>query len=330
MYIWAYYIWRPWYPVNLAPAYTTLVSFNPLSPVFINSAILVIGIVTAMILLRHRWPLGLTLVMCHLFLLIPVLGIFEHPHYPCDRYSLIVSILWSVLMAAWLAHPKMKTLTFRISLVLSIVVITTLGLLTFRQTHVWTNSKTLFAHTIKTLNGDAYSSDIYRRLGNVYQLEGNKEEAIRLFENAVRINEAFKTNAGLAEIHANLGMAYAQLGKYEQALHNLTKSLGLDPNNVDALNNLAWLLATRAEVSAEDANKAIGFAEKVCKLTEYKKPEFLDTLAATYAAVGRFDDAVNKASQAIEIAKANGKKDLAREIQNRQDLYRTARPYREK
>ena len=124
--------------------------------------------------------------------------------------------------------------------------------------------------------------------------------------------------------------AYIQIGKYEPALYNLTKSLDLDPNNVDALNNLAWLLTTRAEVSAEDANKAVGFAEDACKLTEYKKPEFLDTLAVTYAAVGRFDDAVNKASQAIEIAKAHGQKDLALKIQNRLELYRTGRPYREK
>ena len=330
MYIWAYYIWRPWYPVNLAPVYTTLVSFNPLSPVFISSAILVIGIVTLMILLRHRWPLGLALVICYLLLLVPVLGVLEHPHFPCDRYSIIVSILWSVLMAAGLAHPKIKPLPFRISLVLSIIAIATLGLLTFRQTHVWTNSKTLFAHTIKTLNDDAYSSDIYRRLGNVYQLEGNAEEAIRQFENAVRINETFKTSVNQAEICLKLGAAYIQIGKYEPALYNLTKSLDLDPNNVDALNNLAWLLTTRAEVSAEDANKAVGFAEDACKLTEYKKPEFLDTLAVTYAAVGRFDDAVNKASQAIEIAKAHGQKDLALKIQNRLELYRTGRPYREK
>jgi protein O-mannosyl-transferase len=426
MYIWAYYIWRPWYPVNLSPVYTTLVSFNPLSPVFINSAILVIGIVTLMILLRRRWPLGLALVICYLLLLVPVLGVLEHPHYPCDRYSIIVSILWSILMAAWLAHPKTKTLPFRISLVLSIIVIATFGLLTFRQTHVWTNSKTLFAHTIKTLNDDTYRSEIYWRLGNVYQLEGNTEEAIRQYKNAVRIspdfllaqkdicltllkqnkldeaiacfnevlrqkkdtaevhcnlatalimqkkyddaikhlakaleldlnypnvhykmgttllaagrlqeavaflNEALKTNASQAEVYVKLGTAYTQLGEYGPATQNFRKTLGLDPNNVDALNNLAWLLATRAEVSAEDANKAIGFAEDACKLTEYKEPTLLDTLAVAYAAVGRFDDAVNKASQAIEIAKANGQKDLALEIQNRLDLYRTGRPYREK
>ena len=359
-------------------------------------------------------------------LLVPVLGILEHPHYPCDRYSLIVSILWSILLAAWLANPKTKTLLRNITLVLSIIVIAALGLLTFRQTRVWNNSKTLFAHTIKTLNDDTYRSEIYWRLGNVYQLEGNTEEAIRQYKNAVRIspdfllaqkdicltllkqnkldeaiacfnevlrqkkdtaevhcnlatalimqkkyedaikhlaktleldpnypnvrykmgtellaagrfqeavaflNEALKTNVSQAEVYVKLGTAYTQLGKYEQALQNLTKSLDLDPNNTDALNNLAWLLATRAEVSAEDANKAIGFAEDACKLTEYKEPTLLDTLAVAYAAVGKFDDAVNKASQAIEIAKANGQKDLALEIQNRLELYKTGRPYREK
>ena len=494
MYIWAYYIWRPWYPVNLAPVYTTLVSFNPFSPVFTSSAILVIGIVTLMILLRRRWPIGLALVICYLLLLVPVLGILEHPHYPCDRYSIIVSILWSVLLSAWLAYPKMKTLPFKISLVLSVIVIATLGLLTFRQTHVWTNSKILFTHTIKMLGNDPYRSNIYWRLGNVYQLEGNTEEAIQQFQNSIRIdptsfearinlgktfmkqkkfneaiacfneilqrkqdsaevhynwalvlsmqkkyedaikhfaraldmdphypdarnlmgvallatgrineaiecfneilrqkqdsadvhynwalalnmqgkyddaikhlvvvlklkpdypgaqeimgkslltagrpkdaiehlNEALRTSKEPVKVYENLGKAYAQLGQYRPAIQNWTRAVELKPDSVPVLNDLAWLLATTGDVSAEDANRAVEFAQHVCDLTGDKKPEFMDTLAVAYAAAGRFEDAVKVANEAINIANANGQKDLALEIQNRLDLYRAGRPYREK
>jgi protein O-mannosyl-transferase len=320
----------------------------------------------------------------------------------------------------------MKTLTFRISLVLSIIVIATLGLLTFRQTHVWTNSKTLFAHTIKTLNDDPYRSEIYLRLGWVYQLEGNTEEAMRQFKNAVRINpgfmlartdicrtllqqkktdeaiacfndllqqnensadvhyglavalitqkkydnaikhfarvlelnpkypnihytmgtgllaaghfeeaaaflnEALKTSANQAEVYVKLGTAYTKLGKREQAFQNLTKSLDLDPNNIDALNNLAWLLATVDDVSIQDANRAIKLAERACELTRHKDPEYLDTLAAAYAAAGRFDDAVTTARQAVDFARAGGREELANEIQNRMKLYQSGRRYHQK
>lgn len=324
LYIWAHYIWRPWYPVNLSPVYTILVLFNPISPVFIGSAILVIGIVIVMILLRRRWPLGLALVSCHLLLLVPVLGIFEYPHYPCDRYSLIVSILWSVLLAAWLAYPKIKTLPFRISLVLSIIAIATLGLLTFRQTYVWTNSKTLFMHTIKTLGDDPYTTDIYCRLGNVYQQEGNTEEAMRQFENAVRISPNYEpARNGICT------MLYYQK-KFDEAIVCYEELLQQNENSVDLLCKLAWLLATRAQLSPEDVSKAVGFAEKACKLTGYKDPMVLDTLAVAYAAAGRFDDAVSWANKAFKIAKANGREEFAQEIQNRLKLYKAGLPYREK
>ena len=56
IYIWAYYIWRPWYPFNLSPFYTTLVTFQPFW-IFIISAILLIGIIKLAMNLQSRWPL---------------------------------------------------------------------------------------------------------------------------------------------------------------------------------------------------------------------------------------------------------------------------------
>lgn len=108
MYIWAYYIWRPWYPLNLSPAYTTLVSFEPLSFTFVASAIAVVGGVIVLFLLRRRWPMGLALGICHLVLLVPVLGLTDHPHYANDRYSILAALTWSILLAVWLARPGMK------------------------------------------------------------------------------------------------------------------------------------------------------------------------------------------------------------------------------
>jgi len=236
MYIWAYYIWRPWYPVDLSPIYATLVLFNPFSPVFINSLILIIGIVTLMILLRRRWPLGLVLIICHLCLLIPVLGVMEHPHYPCDRYSLIVSILWSVLLSAWLAYPKMKTLPYKISLVLSIIVISALGLMTVQQTRVWVNSKTLFGHMIKTLGDDPCKFDIYWRLGTVYELEGNTDEAIRYYLKSVDICPAF------SNLQNHLGEMLIKKNNIEAAIRHFDLALRTDPNYTSAYINQAQAL----------------------------------------------------------------------------------------
>ena len=49
-YIWAYYIWRPhYYPLGLMPSYSTLISFDPLSPPFILSALGVTGLIITLI-----------------------------------------------------------------------------------------------------------------------------------------------------------------------------------------------------------------------------------------------------------------------------------------
>jgi tetratricopeptide (TPR) repeat protein len=190
-----------------------------------------------MILLRRRWPLGLTLVICYLLLLVPVLGILEHPHYSSDRYSIIVSILWSVLMAAWLAYPKTKTVPRRISIILTSIIIVILGFLTFQQTLIWTNSKTLFTHIIKTLGNDPYRSDIYWRLGTVYVMEGNVDEGIKYCTKAVEIEPA-NLNAQNA-----LGSMLIRKNKPEEALGHFNVALLIDPSDaVVYLNKIKALL----------------------------------------------------------------------------------------
>ena len=85
---------------------------------------------------------------------------------------------------------------------------------------------------------------------------GRIDEAIEHFNKVLRINNN-NSNA-----YVNLGMAYSRLGKYEQAIQNWTTCNRAKAQQHDVLNNMAWLLTTRDEVSAEDANKGIEFAEK--------------------------------------------------------------------
>jgi len=144
------------------------------------------------------------------------------------------------------------------------------------------------------------------------------------------LNEALRTSKEPVKVYENLGKAYAQLGQYRPAIQNWTKAVELKPDNVPVLNDLAWLLATTGDVSAEDANKAVKYAQHVCDFTGYKKPEFLDTLAVAYAAAGRFEDAVNTANQAIDIARAGNQEDLANEIQSRMKLYQAGQRYQQK
>ena len=96
-----------------------------------------------------------------------------------------------------------------------------------------------------------------------------------------------------------------------------------------ALNNLAWLLATREPADGGDPDQAVRLAKRACELTDGKSPSYLDTLAAAYAAAGRFDEAVATAEKARAAALAGGQTASAKRIEARLELYRLGRAYRE-
>jgi spermidine synthase len=88
-------------------------------------------------------------------------------------------------------------------------------------------------------------------------------------------------------------------------------------------------LATHAPSEGGDPARAVTLAERACAQTGNSAFPYLDTLAAAYAAAGRFQEAVTTAQKAIELARAAGQTQAANEIAPRLELYRSAHAYRE-
>jgi spermidine synthase len=95
------------------------------------------------------------------------------------------------------------------------------------------------------------------------------------------------------------------------------------------VNNLAWLLATARDPSLRDPTLAVALAERAAALSPPPDPSVADTLAAAYAAAGRYGDAVRVAEQALRQVEAGGPPALAEPIRARIALYRAGQPYRE-
>src|SRR5262249_32385302 len=114
-------------------------------------------------------------------------------------------------------------------------------------------------------------------------------------------------------------------GQRARALVDHREALQQDPDNANTLNHLAWLLATSPEEVLRDGEQAVSHATRACELTGWKIPAFLDTLAAAYAACGRFDEAQRWQQQALDSAEVAGKP----QYKARLDLYRIGQPYRE-
>jgi hypothetical protein len=134
--------------------------------------------------------------------------------------------------------------------------------------------------------------------------------------------------------HRGLGDALLRNGKVEEAISEYKQHIQLMPNSCAALNNLAWILATNGNPQVRNPAEAVELAERAYKITPYdRRPETLDTLAAAYAAAGRFDEAVRVAEKAMELtasSNVNRRVDALRSgIRSRIDLYRQRKPYYE-
>lgn len=97
-----------------------------------------------------------------------------------------------------------------------------------------------------------------------------------------------------------------------------------DRGSLTAKTQLAWLLATSQEAHAREPKRALTLIEGTAK--SLKTWALLDTLAATYAALGRFGSAVQTQLAAIDALDAEDAKQLEA-LQARLVLYRAGKPY---
>jgi serine/threonine protein kinase len=104
------------------------------------------------------------------------------------------------------------------------------------------------------------------------------------------------------------------------------EAIRLDPRGSLTLNNLAWVLATGPD-EIRDGKQAIALATRACELTAWKQPVFLDTLAAAYAEVGKFDQAVEFQKKALAFPAFE--KLYGSSVRKRLALYIQKKPYRE-
>jgi len=165
------------------------------------------------------------------------------------------------------------------------------------------------------------SAEAHYNLGKAFLQERRLSDAIGQYEQALRINPDY------AAAHYNLGVALAQTGRIGEAIAHFEQALRSKPGDPEVQNNLAWLLATHAPSAGGDPVRAVTLAERACALTGNSAFPYLDTLAAAYAAAGRFDAAVATAQKAIDLARSAGQTNLVKEIEVRLELYRSGRAY---
>ena len=132
-----------------------------------------------------------------------------------------------------------------------------------------------------------------------------------------------------ADFRLHFGIALESGGAPIAAVEAYREALRLKPDFAAALNRLAWLRATQPDEHLRNGNEAVELAERACKLSENKTPKFLNTLAAAYAEVGRYPEAIATVEKAAKLAETSNDKELTATIQKALELYRANRPFRQ-
>lgn len=169
----------------------------------------------------------------------------------------------------------------------------------------------------RALANQPQSFGIQAELGNTHLRLGDKATAAKHFEAALALQPDH------AESHCGLASLLLAENKHAEACQHYREALKTEPDELSALNNLAWVLSTTTDEALRDGKAAIPSAERAAELTQGKQPVILKTLAAAYAAAGRFDDAISTAESARQLAEVSNNQALANTLSAHLAAYRS-------
>jgi tetratricopeptide (TPR) repeat protein len=321
----------------------------------VPSIVLLTGVSAAFFVLRRRRYL-VTGWLWYLVMLGPVIGILQVGNQArADRYTylpqigLYLLLTWGAadLCAGW--RHRRVLLTSLSSIILVVLIFSARA-----QASYWQDSETLWSHALACTTDNIIAEG---NLGQACSSKGKKREAMIYFQNSLRIapnqapihsslgvfflemgrvNEslahlqtALEIEPKFADAHYNLGNTYLQMGQAKEALLHYKRALEIDPNDTQALNNMAWILATWPDALTRDGAKAVESAERADSLTRAESPVASATLAAAYAEAGRFAEAVKTGQRALRLATAEGNTERADSIRAQIEVYQAGAAFRD-
>ncbi|HUU85006.1 MAG TPA: tetratricopeptide repeat protein [Phycisphaerae bacterium] len=243
-----FYAWKTVWPTRLAAVYELPYQLNPLEAPYVGSYLVAAcGLVLVLLLHRHR-PSVLAVTVIYVVIVAPVLGFAQSgPQFVADKYSYVCCIGWALLAGGGLLSiwRRERSTVWKVSGgVVAGAIVVLLFALTYRQTGVWHDSKSLWRHC---LDAGRPSSIAHLNYGILLRKDDRTDEAIEHFRAAIELRpdsgdtwyalgnalkakqqyaeaetayrEAIKSMTQKYRAYLNLGnMYYYKLGRSEDAI----------------------------------------------------------------------------------------------------------------
>jgi tetratricopeptide (TPR) repeat protein len=213
------------------------------------------------------------------------------------------------------------------------------------------------SHYAEAVRVDPHSAQAHNNFANLLDDAGQTNAALEHYQAALGLDP----NAPLT--HANFGTLLVKLGRFNDAMEQYHEAMRLQPDNphfyylagkallrhgqsreaiaqfrhaleldADDFESLAFLarvLATDQDPQNRDGSAAVALAERANALAGGGQPLMLDVLGMAYAQAGRFAEAQQKATRALELAEGAKLPAMAAGIRQHLQSYEAGQPWRE-
>ena len=278
------YLGRMVWPVHLAVLYPYS---NEVPVVELCGGAMLLVALTWLALKRRQQRYLATGWCWYLGTLVPVIGFVQAgPQASADRYTYI-PLIGIFLMIAWGTadlFEQWRLPTWMPALTAGLVLLG-YAAMTEVQLRYWTDSGTLFAHTLAVTKNNYLA---WNDLGSHLLRHGKPAEALACFNTSLRDSER------PLNLH-NKGLALKALHRSQEAMQYFAKALALDPNYVPARMSLADGLADEGknDEAAAEYRKVLqsdpGNADSHCNL------------GCVLAAQGKTSDAMTELQEALRL-----------------------------
>lgn len=250
-------------------------------------------------------------------LLFPVLGFFSvyffRYSFVGDHFQYLASMGPLALAGAGLAVglARLPAAFARLRFVVPAIILVSLGVLTWRESHAYVNNETLWRTTLAR-NPGAFMA--WANLGDTLVQAGRHDEAIAAFrrglelrpddppvlndlgcelvaigqpEQAIPILErALRLRPGYVEVHNNLGNALSRVGRSDEAIAHYEAAVKLRPTHAEAQDNLGCELVLKGRIK-----DALPRFEEAIRLSPHSV-KYRRDFGAALARSGRLPDAI--------------------------------------